>query len=346
MEGDVQMEHSRLDLLALMPCPLKIPLEKEILKSIRKLNDRYETSLTYQIVSNAVEQAEVFQGVMDSRNIDELPEIMIAPGFSRFFYQDFVRKYRITGCFKSVNEEGVADEFRRLGVNDPDGYYDILGFNPLVFLVDKTRYPDMPTPYQWSDLTKNEYVKKVAYRGHNDREFCEGILLNVYKELGREGIRRLGTSVKSRLHPAQMAKLAGSKSEEAPAVSVIPYSFACMARPSKNVEIVWPEDGAIVNPLVMLVKKNCRPVIMNLATELSDTKISSVFFKGGFYSLYHEEDNRMDKREAFKWLGWDFIKSHNLHELLEELNEIMMEGTHSPGDSDTGHMGEGVCTCS
>lgn len=339
------MDNNKIDLLALMPCPLKIMLEKEITQSIRRLSDEYATTLTYHIVSNAVAQADVFLEVMNSRDIEELPEIMIAPGFSRFFYSDFVKKYRLTGCFGSINENKVIQEFRQLGVNDPDGCYDILGFNPLVFLVDKTQNPGLTTPLRWSDLTKEEYVRKIAYRGHNDREFCEGILLNVYKELGREGIKKLGASVKCRLHPAQMAKYAGSKSPEAPAISVIPYSFASMARPNKNVEIVWPEDGAIVNPLVMLVKKNSKPVIKKLAMELSGERISSIFLQGGFYSLYHSEENSGD-RGSFKWLGWDFIINNNLQKLLQELNQIMYGEVLHQGSVTADDAEKGGCSCS
>jgi putative spermidine/putrescine transport system substrate-binding protein len=332
------------DLLALMPCPLKIPMEKEILNSIRKLNEYYETSLTYKIVSNAVAQEDVFLEVMQSKAIDELPEIMMAPGFSRFFFPDFVNKYRNTGCFSSVANQRISEDFRSLGMSDPEGCYDIIGFNPLVFLVDKTNFPDLTTPTKWSDLLKEDYSEKVAYRGHNDREFCEGILLNIYKEFGKEGIRKIGRTVKCRLHPAQMAKYAGTKMPQAPAVSIIPYSFACMARKSKNVTIVWPEDGAIVNPLVMLVKNECKQVMKDLAMELSATKMSSILRKEGFYSLYQDAGDR-NMKGSFKWLGWDFLKNNDLQSLLQELNQVMFEEVHKH-DNQIQYSEKGGCTCS
>lgn len=344
------MQQKRLDLLALMPCPLKVALEKEISIVIKEINSDYKTSLTCRIVSNAVAQEEIFNEIALCKSLEDLPNLMIAPGFSRFFYHDFTKNFRRAGCFESIAGPAPAKVFRELKIMDPEGYYDILAFNPLVFLVDKTKDRELATPLRWSDLTRSEYRRKVAYRGHNDREFCEGILLNVYKEMGIEGIRKLGESVKCRLHPAQMAKYAGSKSEAAPSVSVIPYSFACMARPNKHVEIVWPEDGAIVNPLVMLVKKDCTPAVKKLAMELSATKIGSIFSKGGFYPLCPGDMENLESR-SFKWLGWEFITNNNLHSLLKDLNQTMLEIVHNSegskaNDKFTGSRKEGGGSCS
>jgi ABC-type Fe3+ transport system substrate-binding protein len=281
---------------------------------------------------------------MNCKDIDELPEIMLAPGFNRFFYTEFVKRFRDRGYFECVNTAKMMMKYQEIHLNDPDGYYDIIGFNPLVFLVDKSNDPDLATPRQWSDLTKEEYQRRVAYRGHNDREFCEGILLNLYQQLGEEGIRKLGQSVKCRLHPSQMVKYAGSGLEEAPAVSVIPYSFACMARLNQNVEIVWPKDGAILNPLVMLVKRNCKPAVNALAMELSDIQISSIFSNEGFYSVYHESDSSKINRN-FRWVGWDFIKNHNLNDLLHDLNQIMFEEVHGYRKETIEQEKEGGCGC-
>jgi len=170
-------------------------------------------------------------------------------------------------------------------------------------------------------LTEN-FEKTVAYRGHSDSQFCEGVLLNMYKDLGEEGIEKLAKSVKCRLHPAEMVKYAGSKMKESPAVSVIPYSFACMVGNKKNVEIIWPEDGAILNPLVMLVKTDCSQAVKDLANKIADKEIEDLFLEGGFFSIYNQE-NKHNMGERFKWLGWDFILNNNLEGILNKLNQIM-----------------------
>ncbi len=340
------MKRDQLDLLALLPCPVKLTLEQKLHQLIHKINEYYDTELQYKIVSNAVAQADIFQEIELCKSMDDLPNIMIAPGFSRFFYKDFVDRFRKRGFFESVCCETVSNVYQRLGISDPDSYYDLIAFNPLVFLVDKTRDQDYPTPRNWSDIVNNGYKNMIAYRGHTDREFCEGILLNIYKEFGREGIRRLGETVKCRLHPAQMVKYAGSKKEEAPAISILPYSFACMVKQNPKVEIVWPEDGAIVNPLVMLVKKGCSQAVKELAGAIAGGEIANIFMEGGFYSIHKAEGEKEEEARPYQWLGWDFIKNNKLHELLKELNQTMYEVIHQEDGGKYEDYGKGGCTCS
>ncbi len=103
-----------------------------------------------------------------------------------------------------------------------------------------SKNPDLEIPHSWMDLIKEDYRRKVSYRGKDDRSYCEGVLFTLHQMGGEEAIHKLGGSVKSRLHPAEMAKLAGTRREEAPDVSVIPVAFALMAKARPTVEIVYP----------------------------------------------------------------------------------------------------------
>lgn len=313
-----------LNLLAMMPCPLKVPLEQQISMKIQELAElETDKVFSYQIVSNAVKQESVFLNVAQARTIDDLPDIMLAPGFSRFFYPDFVEQYRNKGYFQSVSSYPPSDLYRDLDIPDPDGYYDITAFNPLVFLVDKTDQPELPTPRCWGDLLKPCYEKLVAYRGQSDHAFCEGVLLTVYKSFGYDGINALAKSVKCRLHPAEMVKLAGSGKAEAPAVSVIPAFFANTVRNQKNVSIIWPEDGAIVNPLVMLVKRDASETVKELGRYLAGEEIAKIVHSAGFYSVYPDLTAPDFLSGSYNWLGWEFLKTNNLSKLVSELNGIM-----------------------
>lgn len=318
--------YSELDLLALMPCPLKIPLEKVISDKIKEIQKKYDVSLNYSLVSNAVMQEDVFNILAEKKSIDELPNIMLAPGIGHFFHTDFKEKFRDKGYFESIGDEIASAEFKSLGIRDPQGYYEILGFNPLVFLVDKTNYCDLPEPKCWSDLLNPCYKEKISYRGKDNRSFCEMVLLPIYMDFGEKGIEKLADSVKSRLHPSEMVKLAGTKRENAPFISVIPLSFSKMVKTSENVKIIWPEDGAAINPLIMLVKKDCSKAVRELAEFMISQEIAEIYEKIGFYTL------RSDDIKAncnYKWCGWNFIKDNSMHNLLTDLNEIMFKVINS-----------------
>jgi ABC-type Fe3+ transport system substrate-binding protein len=311
-----------LNLLVLSPCPLKAPLEQRVSAKIRELCAGEEEILSYQIVSNAVKQESVFLNLAQAEEIDDLPDIMMAPGISRFFYPDFIENFRNKGFFASVCGPPSA-LYGELGIPDPEGFYDIVAFNPLIFLVDRTKHPDLPVPRRWSDLLNPRYDGLISYRGHNERSFCEGVLLTIYREFGYDGICELARTVKNRLHPAEMAKLAGSGRPEAPAVSVIPAFFANIAGRSKNVSVVWPEDGAAVNPLVMLVKKDVPERVRALARYLAGSEVGKIAHDTGYYSVYPGLDTPEFMGGSYKWIGWDFLLSHDVSGLLAELNGLM-----------------------
>jgi hypothetical protein len=274
-----------LNLLLLSPCPLKAPLEQRISAKVRALTEDGEAPISYRIVSNAVKQESVFLNLAEANEIGDLPDIMMAPGISRFFYLDFVERFRNKGFFRSVCGP-PAELYSALGITDPAGFYDVVAFNPLIFLVDRTNRPDLPIPRRWADLLNPCYTGLISYRGHKEGSFCEGVLLTIYRDFGYDGIRALAKTVKSKLHPAEMARLAGSGRPEAPAVSVIPAFFANIAARSKQVSVVWPEDGAAVNPLVMLVKRDASERVLALARYLAGPEIGLITHETGYYSVY------------------------------------------------------------
>ena len=323
----------KLDLLALMPCSVKVPLEKLIHARVREIGMANSAAPEIKIVSNAVAQENVYAMLSEAKSLDDLPDIMIAPGISKFFYPDFVERFINRGCFRSSVREATTPAFLDLGIADPLGYYGILAFNPLVFLVDKTKDPGLPTPRRYEDLLDPVYKGRVAFRGHDGKSFCESILLTYYKCFGEESLKALGESVKSRLHPSEMVKFAGSGREEAPDVSVLPLAFAKYVKKNKNVEILWPEQGAIVNPLVMLTKADVSVTIREIDKMLSGDEIGAIFQSAGFYSVCKGAPDPLapapltldslapDKK--YYWLGWDFLRGNNIAELVEHLNEVM-----------------------
>ena len=313
----------KLDLLALMPCSVKVPLEGLIHARIREIGVANDVEPEIKIVSNAVAQENVYAMLSEARSLEDLPDIMIAPGISKFFYPDFVERFINRGCFRSSVEAVTDPQFLRLGVADPLGYYGILAFNPLVFLVDKTRDKSMPTPRRFEDLLDPVFERRVAFRGHTGKSFCESILLAYYKCFGEESLKRLGGAVKCRLHPSEMVKLAGSGRTDAPDVSVLPLSFAKFVKESEYVQIVWPEQGAIVNPLVMLTKADVSVTVQEIGKMLFNEEIGDIFKSAGFYSVCSGAPDALPSGNGYYWLGWDFLREHDLGELVARLNDIM-----------------------
>ncbi|MDR3161142.1 MAG: ABC transporter substrate-binding protein [Spirochaetaceae bacterium] len=341
-----------LNLLALMPCSVKVRLERKLASNIRSIARKHGVSLSYRILSNAVMRDECAGSFETAEDPEDLPDIIVAPGFSPFFCRPFVERFRNRGCFSSVFAGDRSPAFREQGLADPDAYYDILAFNPLVFLVDKTREPDLPSPRRWEDLLSPRYEGRIAYRGRDDRDFCEGVLLTVFRCAGEEGIAALGRTVKCRLHPAEMVKLAGSGREDAPCISVIPYAFGRLALRNKRnpVELVWPDDGAAVNPLVMTVKRGCGPAVREMAEMLTGKDMGVILREGGMYAVRPaegteaggEDETGLPPGKPYQFVGWDFLKNHDIGALLPRLNGIMYRTVHRADPRPSGSGGAGA----
>jgi ABC-type Fe3+ transport system substrate-binding protein len=149
--------------------------------------------------------------------------------------------------------------------------------------------------------------------------------MNIYREKGEAGVRKLGKCAKTGLHPSQMVRFAGSGKKEAPAVSTLPYSFSRMVRTNENVSIVWPEDGAIVNPFVMIVKDSAMNWVKEIVDFITGREVGQAFASAYFPAFHSEAHIDLHRDAAFKWLGWDFINRNDLGTLVPHLEDVLVK---------------------
>ena len=96
---------------------------------------------------------------------------------------------------------------------------------------------------------------------------------------------------------------------------------------SKVIKAIWPEDGAVISPIFMLVKRNAHPLAQEIANLLLSKEVGEILsHKGLFPSLHVQVDNRLSSENEFRWLGWDFIKENDLGKLIPKLNDWFQSG--------------------
>jgi len=253
-----------------------------------------------------------------------MPDIIITPGFNSFFHPYFVERFIKTGQFTSANTYAGDRHLAAMGITDPDNHYTMLAMNLLVLVVDHTRLGDRPVPQKWVDLLKPDYEKSIAIRGNRDGSFCETLLLSLYKDFRSDGLTRLGRNVAWGWHPSQMVKAAGSGREDTPAISVMPLFFANNIKNRERVTIVWPEDGALVSPVTMLVKADKRAELAPLIDFLIGSEVARICAGAAFPAVHPDVDNKLPRNATFKWVGWDFVKSQDLKTLIGITNAIFL----------------------
>lgn len=308
-----------LDLLALLPCPLKVPVEVEF----NNFMDEEKVLLNYLLEGNANFQLDYNEEIEGYTDIKEIPEIVISSGINSFYYKDFMDKFIDKGYFYDPTKD-MDNRFADCGIKDPDGNYSIITANILIMVVDLKALGDLPIPKSWGDLIKPEYYKKVALRGHEE-SFCETTLLTIFKSYGYEGVKNFGKSVKYGWHPSQMVKMAGSGKGESPAISIMPYFFAHILENRKDVLIVWPEEGATVSPVTMLVKKSAKEKLKKTIDFFVGSKLGDICAGAFFPSIHSEAKKVIPETAKLNWIGWDFIRGRDIGALMKELNTIFME---------------------
>lgn len=321
-------ESRTLNLFALLPCPLKVPLEEAFNGFLTTLAAEDRANLTFCIEGNANRQLDYADYADHFESLDDMPDIIITPGFNSFFHPHFVELFIKTGQFASVTGYSGDRRLTAMGITDPDGHYSMLAMNLLVLVVDHTRLGNRPVPEKWADLLKPEYAKSIAIRGNHDGTFCETLLLALYKDFGSAGLVQLGRNVAWGWHPSQMVKSAGSGRENTPAISIMPLFFAKNIKNCEHVSIVWPTDGALVSPVTMLVKADKRDELRHLIDFLTGAEVAAICAGAAFPTVHPEVDNRLSDSATFKWIGWDYVKNNDLKALISATNAAFLQAFH------------------
>ncbi|OAA90380.1 ABC transporter substrate-binding protein [Clostridium ljungdahlii] len=317
-EDEVMLKE--LNFLGYTYCPMKQTFRENFEELSIKYYEETGDKLKYYMPSGC-ENDNIYDDMWKVDNIDDFPDIVVSCGFDQFLRKEFVDKFVKKGYFKAVEFDNLRSEFCTSNFRDPEGWYTIYSVSPIVLLIDKKKLESLPMPQKWSDLLNPIYKDNIIIGGSSDI-IHEDLLLDIYKEQGELGIEKFARNIKSVCHASKMAKIAGTNSIEGAAIYVIPWFFAKACPRTEFVEIVWPEEGAIVTPMYMLAKK----------TKLEDLKMITDFITGSFYGKKSADnyfpvlnpciDNKVPENSTFKWLGWDYIRENSIEELKIHVCEV------------------------
>lgn len=308
-EGAVSMK-------GLLPCPVRLP----ILEKIDAYAESEGVSVTYKLEAASVGADWMNAEIRNAESTDSLADIYLSAGFELFFSRSFRDKLQADGSFRNLVETGINPRFTDLKLEDPRDILSIVSLVPAVFMLNLEEQGDLPEPKTWADLLRPEYENKVALPV-GDFDLFNAILLNIYKEHGMEGVRKLGKCLIKSMHPAEMVKNAGKKVAGKPFITIMPYFFTKMLAGLKTVKVYFPEDGAIVSPVFMLArdKEGVRPLAQAVAGKAVGEILTQ---KGLFPSTHPDVQNVLPDYAPFKWIGWDFIENNDIDQVIEETMNV------------------------
>jgi len=313
-----------LTLLALLPCGMKMPFTRTLTKFL----DEYEKSgneplnfLTEGNVNHEISYHEYIDSICDS---DELPDVIVSSDINSFYHKPFLEKFAEKGVFVDVTSGPINCVYEGLDFPDPREFFTMLSSNLLILVVVEELMGDLKIPEKWEDLLKEEYKDSVVMRG-DGKFFCNGVLLPFYKMFGSQGVKKLANSVCMGLHPSEMVKMIDSRKSDVPPMYVMPLFFSENIKHRDRIKIIAPEEGAIISPVQMLVKKEAAERVKPLTDFLTGEVMGETCGNAFFPSTNPNVDNYMKGIEKLMWLDWDFLYSDDVGKMKKEIGDIFME---------------------
>jgi len=312
-----------LNLLALLPCPLKVPLQGELQLVLNHLRCEKGVDLHYNIDTSANKYIRYEEYIPYFEDPDEIPDIILTTGYE-FLHDKFVERFVQTGIFLQATGQQVNPRFLSAQLLDPQCHFFVLAVNALVMVIEKKRLGSLPVPRTWGDLLNPVFENQVVMRGHGDT-YCDALQLYYYKDYGNDGIKGLARAVRYGLHPSQMVKELSSPNNGLPPIYIMPRFFAETLNGRKDIEVIWPSDGAIVYPVSLLVKASKAVELKELVDYLTGPQAARIFDEAFFPSSHLQGGRSLPVNASFKWVGWDYIRSCGIERLQQELNDRFLE---------------------
>lgn len=322
----ISAARERLRVMGLLPCPIRIPLEEAFGAFSEELRTKEGVQVETEFQAASIGASWIAEHIESIGDPGDFPEVFISAGFETFFDPEGIGKFRQHFADRS-GRRGSNPSFRGLGLEDPEGRYTMIAVVPAVFLVNTIELGDQPIPQSWEDILEPEFTQRVSLPV-GDFDLFSGILLDIRRRYGDEGVRKLGRSLSESLHPAQMLKV-GSRPKP-PLVTIMPYFFSRMAREGSPMQLVWPSDGAIISPIFLLSKARTSEGIQAVVDFFCSRECGEILAaKGLFPSTHPEIDNGLDPDWGFSWLGWDWIAQTNIAEEIKECERLFAAGRNN-----------------
>ena len=333
-ESQMFPDHGDIKVAGLLPCPVRIPLLEAFDKERIRVEQAHGVSVGHRMAAASVGMDVVEKEMARLRTEADLPDIFLSAGFEAFFDHKNLRRFKDRGIFVDRSWPVTNPAFDGLQLKDPDGHFAMIGVVPAVFLVDSLQLAEgEAAPRSWADLLSPRMEKRIALPV-GDFDLFNGILLTIWKHFGDDGIRSLSRNLLKSLHPSQAAGRFKATKGEVPTVSVIPYFFSRMAKMNPKVEVVWPSDGAIISPIFMLEQTKNGVAAKELADVFLSREAGEILaHKGLFPSLHPDVVNELPDPAPWLWLGWDFVREHDLGVMIPRMLEIFNDPDNGGGAS-------------
>ncbi len=320
-------QEASLDIQGILPCPVRIPLLEGFETWLEQQEEAYSQDINYELKAASMGVDWIKEIIENSSSEEVLADVFLSAGFDLFFDKKLMGHYKAEKVFEDMtNWSDYNHDFDNevFCLKDPEGDYSILGVVPAIFLINTDVLGNRKMPTTWEELLSGDYDNQVSLPV-GDFDLFNAIILNIYKGYGLDGVEKLGKTLMRSMHPAEMVK-SNTKNEQ-PLVTIMPYFFTKMVHERSPMKAIWPKDGAVISPIFMLSKRSKKDKLQPIVDFFASKQVGEILSHNGrFPSVHPEVDNHIVPENTYQWLGWDFIKAHDIGQLIDECMQAFNGG--------------------
>lgn len=321
-----------LTVLALLPCGMKMPFNRTFDQFVQDYNEKHLKKLRYLVEGNVNHELSYYAYIDSVTDTDELPDVIISSDINSFYHEPFKEKFLKKDLFEDTAAYPMHKDFSAVDYSDPNGQFTMFSANLLVLVSLNEQMKGRPTPSSWEDILDERFANSVVMRGQKEF-FCNGVLLPFYRLFGMEGIKKMGRSIVTGVHPSQMVKMIDTAGKDVPPLYIMPYFFAMKIKRRDRVTVHVPKEGAIVSPVQMLVKKSSREEVREITDYLCGREFGQVCADAYFPSVDARVKNVTSDITPLFWPGWNFLSGTDVGKLKEDIKEVFMKEFYGTGGS-------------
>jgi ABC-type Fe3+ transport system substrate-binding protein len=316
-------ERQDLDFLGQVHCPVKDRFSKAWADFEGRYNQTHRLKLRGVTPMGSC-GTDVYYNISTVDTMAKFPSVVTDTGYMEFFQGDFLsRPEKLAWFTKLPLPEPVNPLFRENNLQDPKGIFHIYGAFPYTLLVNHRRLNGRPAPRRISDLTRPEYKGSVG-TGFADDDISELLLMEIHKEQGEKGIRALAKNIGFTGRAPEMAADA-TANREGCCVFFMSWFFAHAVPKRDYLETLWPEDGAALNPMYALFRKDSDERQAACKEFLFGPELGNIMAGGLFAHVSPEVSHPLPEGARFRWVGWDYLYEEKLADRVKRIEEIFYD---------------------
>ena len=300
-----------LDFKAEVPCPVKNRFQaayEAFLAEQFEATGRRFYSFVPSMCGEHVEVAGTLRDVAAATSVDQLPEVSIDSAASAFTSSAVVERFARTGAFQQVVDLSSVSFLDAAAFTDPLGAYNVIAVNPEVMLIDRRALGERPVPQSLTDLLDPIYADSVCI-GDSHKSIGTRFLSWVKATHGEDGLAAADRNISAALNGPGTARTAGRTTPAPAAIYLAPWVFVQGAVKPGRLELVWPSDGALCNPLLAIVRADVAEENQPLVDFATSAGLGSVFATSHFPATAPGTAQVMPADARVQWLGWDHLLS-------------------------------------